>query len=302
VRLATVETPQGPRLHVRGAEGYVDVARATGQDDLSTLAGLLGAGGERWEQVRRAAEREGRPVEEAQFGPAVPQPRRILCLGVNYAAHAAEGGRPLTTWPEVFVRGADSVAAPYAPLVKPALSARFDYEGELGVVIGRGGRYIPAEEALSVIAGFVVCMDGTAREWQRAATQWTAGKNFDGTMPIGPELVTPDEVDVSDAQLTTVLNGEVMQSARTSQMIFDVPRTIEFLSSFTTLRPGDVIATGTPAGVGFARQPPVWLKEGDMLEITVEGVGRIANRVVTEDRDGRAQWPWHPPVKAGAPF
>ncbi len=302
MRLATVETPQGPRLHVRGAEGYVDVARATGQDDLSTLAGLLGAGGERWEQVRRAAEREGRPVEEAQFGPAVPQPRRILCLGVNYAAHAAEGGRPLTTWPEVFVRGADSVAAPYAPLVKPALSARFDYEGELGVVIGRGGRYIPAEEALSVIAGFVVCMDGTAREWQRAATQWTAGKNFDGTMPIGPELVTPDEVDVSDAQLTTVLNGEVMQSARTSQMIFDVPRTIEFLSSFTTLRPGDVIATGTPAGVGFARQPPVWLKEGDMLEITVEGVGRIANRVVTEDRDGRAQWPWHPPVKAGAPF
>jgi 2-keto-4-pentenoate hydratase/2-oxohepta-3-ene-1,7-dioic acid hydratase in catechol pathway len=262
----------------------------------------LAYGSEGWEHVRRAAEREGRSLRDDEFGPAVPAPRRILCLGVNYADHAAEGGRPLTTWPEVFVRGADSVAPPYGELAKPALSDRFDYEGELGVVIGRGGRYIAAADAISAIAGFVVCMDGTAREWQRAASQWTAGKNFDGTMPLGPEVVTPDEVDVSDAQLTTVLNGEVMQSASTSQMIFDVPRTIEFLSSFTTLRPGDVIATGTPAGVGFARQPPVWLQAGDTLEITVEGVGRIANRVVAEERNGTGEWPWRPPVKAGAPF
>jgi 2-keto-4-pentenoate hydratase/2-oxohepta-3-ene-1,7-dioic acid hydratase in catechol pathway len=283
-------------------DGYVDVAQATGRDDLSSLTGLLAAGAEGWDDVRRAAEGEGRSLRDDEFGPAVPTPRRILCLGVNYADHAAEGGRPPTTWPEVFVRGADSVAPPYAPLIKPALSERFDYEGELGVVIGRGGRYIAAKDAMSAIAGFVVCMDGTAREWQRAATQWTAGKNFDATMPIGPELVTPDEVDVSDAQLTTVLNGEVMQSARTSQMIFNVPRTIEFLSSFTTLRPGDVIATGTPGGVGFARQPPVWLKDGDTLEITVEGVGRIATPVVAEERDGREQWPWHPPVKTGATF
>jgi 2-keto-4-pentenoate hydratase/2-oxohepta-3-ene-1,7-dioic acid hydratase in catechol pathway len=302
MRLATVQTSQGARLHVRGIDGYVDVAHATDRDDLVSLNGLLAAGSEGWEQVRRAAGREGRPLKDDEFGPAVPAPRRVLCLGVNYAEHAAEGGRPLTTWPEVFVRGADSVAPPYAPLVKPALSERFDYEGELGVVIGRGGRYIPAEDALAAIAGYVVCMDGTAREWQRAATQWTAGKNFDASMPIGPELVTPDEVDVSDAQLTTVLNGEVMQSARTSQMIFDVPRTIEFLSSFTTLRPGDVIATGTPGGVGFARQPPVWLKDGDTLEITVEGVGRIATRVVAEERNGREEWPWHPPVKTGVTF
>jgi acylpyruvate hydrolase len=302
MRLATVETSQGRRLHVRGADGYVDVARATGRDDLASLAGLLAGGPDGWEAVKRAAEREGRPLKESELGPAVPAPRRILCLGVNYADHAAEGGRPLTTWPEVFVRGSDSVAPPYGNLVKPALSDRFDYEGELGVVIGRGGRYIPAEEAIAAVAGFVVCMDGTAREWQRAATQWTAGKNFDGTMPIGPELVTADEADVSDARLTTVLNGDLMQSARTSQMIFDVPRTIEFLSSFTTLRPGDVIATGTPGGVGFARQPPVWLKQGDTLEITVEGVGRIASRVVAEDRNGREAWPWHPPVKTGATF
>lgn len=302
MRLATVETSEGPRLHVRGDDGYVDVERATGEADLVALSGLLGAGADRWELVRGAADQPGRPVDESELGPAVPSPRRILCLGVNYADHAAEGGRPPTTWPEVFVRGRDSVAPPYGELVKPALSERFDYEGELGVVIGRGGRYIAAGDAIAAIAGFVVCMDGTAREWQRAATQWTAGKNFDGTMPIGPELVTPDEVDVSDVQLTTVLNGEVMQSARTSQMIFDVPRTIEFLSSFTTLRPGDVIATGTPGGVGFARQPPVWLQAGDELEVTVDGVGRIAHRVVTEDRDGTASWPWHPPVKTGATF
>ncbi len=302
MRLATVVTPQGPRLHVRGLDGYVDVATATGDERLAIPGALLEAGTETWNRVRDAAEQEGRQVDESELGPAVPSPRRILCLGVNYADHAAEGGRPPTTWPEVFVRGCDSVAAPYGALVKPALSERFDYEGELAVVIGRGGRYIPAQNAISAIAGFAVCMDGTAREWQRAATQWTAGKNFDRTMPIGPELVTPDEVDVSDVRLTTVLNGEVMQSARTSQMIFDVPRTIEFLSSFTTLRPGDVIATGTPGGVGFARQPPVWLHPDDLLEITIEGVGRIANRVVAEDGDGLAGWPWHPPVKTGATF
>jgi acylpyruvate hydrolase len=302
VRLATVVTPEGLRLHVRGRDGYVDVAKATGDERLSQLARYLDGGPEALDLVRRAAERSGRELAESDFAPAVPAPRRILCLGVNYVEHALEGGRPPTKWPETFVRGADSVAAPYGDLVKPDLSSRFDYEGELGVVIGSGGRYIPADAALSAVAGFVVVMDGTAREWQRAATQWTAGKNFDGTMPIGPELVTTDEVDVSDVQLTTRLNGEVMQSARTSQMIFDIPRTIEFLSSFTTLRPGDVIATGTPGGVGFARQPPVWLRPGDSIEITVEGVGRIANRVVAEERNGDADWPWSPPSAEGATF
>jgi acylpyruvate hydrolase len=302
VRLATVITSAGLRLHVRGGDGYVDVARATGNERLSELGGVLEGGPDAWKLVRRASEQQGRELAEAEFGPAVPSPRRILCLGVNYADHAAEGGRPLTTWPETFVRGSDSVTAPYGDLVKPDLSSRFDYEGELGLVIGDGGRYIRAEDALSAIAGFVVVMDGTAREWQRAATQWTAGKNFDGTMPVGPELVTTDEVDVNDVQLTTRLNGEVMQSAKTSQMIFDIPRTIEYLSSFTTLRPGDVIATGTPGGVGFARQPPVWLQPGDLIEVDIEGVGRIANRVVAEGRNGNADWPWSPPPTENATF
>ncbi len=302
MRLATVRTSDGLRLHVRGEEGYVDLARASGDPELSDLQTLLARGPAGLETVRRAASQSGRQLTDAEYGPAVPAPRRILCLGVNYLEHALEGGRPKTQWPEVFVRGTDSVAPPYGDVVKPDLSSHFDYEGELGVVIGRGGRYIPADEALAAVAGYVVVMDGTAREWQRAATQWTAGKNFDGSMPIGPELVTADELDVSDLQLTTELNGEVMQSARTSQMIFDVPRTIEFLSSFTTLRPGDVIATGTPGGVGFARQPPVWLEPGDMLEVTIEGVGRIANRIVAEDRNGSAEWPWSPPVKTTATF
>ena len=295
MRLATINTPDGRRLAVRGGSGYVDVATATGHPRLADLSAVLAGGAETLEVVRRAAEEEGRAVSEAEFGPAVPAPNRILCLGVNYLEHALEGGRPPTKWPEVFVRGTDSVLGPYADLVRPDLSSRFDYEGELGVLIGRGGRYIPARDALAAVAGYVVLNDATAREWQRAASQWTAGKNFDGSMPCGPELVTADEVDVADLALTTTLNGEVMQSARTSQMIFDVPRTIEYLSSFTTLRPGDLIATGTPGGVGFARQPPVWLEPGDVIEVEIESVGRISNRVVAEDGD-LAEWPWKPPL------
>jgi acylpyruvate hydrolase len=295
VRLATVITDEGLRLHARGRNGYVDVGHATGDSRLSELNAVLAGGAEAMEIVRGVCDQEGRELSKAEYGPAVPAPRRILCLGVNYLEHALEGGRPPTKWPETFVRGADSVAAPYGELVKPALSERFDYEGELGLVIGAGGRYIRAGDALSAIAGYVILNDGSAREWQRAASQWTPGKNFDGTMPIGPDVVTTDELDASAIQLTTTLNGEVMQSASTAQMIFDIPRTIEYLSSFTTLRPGDVIATGTPGGVGFARTPPVWLQPGDLVEVTIEGMGRIANRVAAEERV-RDGWPWIPPT------
>jgi acylpyruvate hydrolase len=296
VRLATAITDGGMRLHVRGRNGHVDVARATGDDRLVDLNAVLSGGDEVLELVRRAADQEGRELSESEYGPAVPAPHRVLCFGVNYLEHALEGGRPPTTWPEVFVRGAESVSSPFGDLVKPKLTSRFDFEGELALVVGRGGRYIRAEHALSAIVGYTILMDGSAREWQRAGSQWTAGKNFDRTMPIGPEIVTTDELDASDVELTTTLNGEVMQSASTAQMIFDIPRCIEFVSSFTTLRPGDVIATGTPGGVGFARTPPVWLTPGDLLEVRIEGLGRIANRVIAEDGD-HADWPWNPPVK-----
>jgi acylpyruvate hydrolase len=299
MRLATLITARGLRLHVKGRSGYVDVADALGDAALSTLHGLLAAGA--LDAARDLMDATGAEYGPADFGPAVPEPRRVLCLGVNYREHAIEGGREVPTWPESFVRGEGSAIGPYADLVKPALTDRFDYEGELGLVVGAGGRYIPADKALDALAGYVVLNDATAREWQRAMTQWTAGKNFEGTMPIGPEVVTTDEADVSDVALTTTLNGQVMQSARTSQMIVDVPSTVEFFSSFTQLRPGDVIATGTPGGVGFARQPPVWLQPGDIIEVSIDGVGTIRNRVVAEDAD-LSDWKWRPPGSTAVGF
>ncbi len=301
MRLATMVTSQGLRLHVAGTRGYVDVAAATGDPSLADLGAVLAAGDAAIRAIREVSGREGTEFGPADFGPAVPAPARILCLGVNYSEHAIEGGRTVPTWPEAFVRGTGSVLGPYADLVKPALTSRFDYEGELGVVIGAGGRYIRASDAMAAVAGFVVLNDATAREWQRAATQWTAGKNFEGSMPIGPEVVTADELDVQDLALTTTLNGEVMQAARTSQMIVDVPSAIEFFSSFTRLRPGDVIATGTPGGVGFARKPPVWLQPGDVIEVTVEGLGSIRNRVVAEDADV-SDWRWRAPDQTPSGF
>ena len=293
MRLATINTSAGPRLHVLGRSGYVDVAEATGNPRFASAGPFLEDGVAAWEAAGQAASGEGREYEPADFGPAVSSPGQILCLGLNYSEHVLEGGRDMPSFPDAFTRSRETVLAPYADLVRPALTERFDFEGELGIVIGAGGRYIPADKAMDAIAGFTVLNDASARDWQRAASQWTAGKNFDGTMPLGPEIVTPDEVNVLDVALTTVLNGQVMQSARTSQMIVDIPSAVEFFSSFTTLRPGDVIATGTPGGVGFARTPPVWLEPGSVIEVTIEGVGTIRNRVVAEEGD-RSTWRWHP--------
>jgi acylpyruvate hydrolase len=293
VRLATIVTSAGPRLHVRARSGYVDVAEATGDPRLSSLQYVLETGLPAMDAIRPLQDSDGREVAEQDFAPAVPAPGRVLCLGLNYSEHALEGGRAVPTWPDAFVRGADSLLGPYADLVRPALTDRFDYEAELGIVIGAGGRYITADKALDAIAGYVVVNDASARDWQRAATQWTAGKNFTGSMPIGPEVVTTDEVDASDLAISSVLNGTVMQSARTSQMLVDVPSAVEFFSSFTRLAPGDVIATGTPGGVGFARTPPVFMNPGDVIEVTVENVGTIRNRVVAE-QGAPAEWRWRP--------
>ena len=299
MRLATLITTSGPRLHVRAhGGGYVDIGQAVDDERYAIFGSFITAGPPALEAARGLQDRTGRDYLPADFGPAVPAPERILCLGLNYADHALEGGRAVPSWPDTFVRGYQTLLGPYADLVKPALTSSFDYEGELGIVIGAGGRYIPAGKAIDAIAGFTVLNDASVRDWQRAGSQWTPGKNFDGTMPIGPEIVTPNEVDVSDLALTTVLNGQVMQSARTSQMLVDVPSSVEFFSSFTTLQPGDVIATGTPAGVGFARKPPVWLQPGDVIEITIEGIGTIRNRVVAEEGD-RSDWRWRPNASTG---
>jgi 2-keto-4-pentenoate hydratase/2-oxohepta-3-ene-1,7-dioic acid hydratase in catechol pathway len=293
VRLATIATARGPRLHVKARSGYVDAGEAAGDERMSSLHYVLAAGQPAMDAIRPLQDRDGREVAPEEFAPAVPAPPRILCLGLNYSEHALEGGRAVPTWPDAFVRGADSVCGPYADLVKPAFTSRFDYEAELGIVIGAGGRYIRGEKALDAIAGFVVLNDASARDWQRAATQWTAGKNFTGSMPIGPEVVTADEVDVSDLAISSTLNGTVMQSARTSQMLVSVPAAVEFFSSFTRLAPGDVIATGTPGGVGFARNPPVWMEPGDVIEVSVEDVGVIRNRIVAEE-GAPPDWRWRP--------
>jgi acylpyruvate hydrolase len=293
VRFASIRTERGLRLHVKGTEGYVDLADASGDERLTTLAGLAHAGDVGLASARRASELAGVAVERRLIGPATPDAPRILCLGVNYAEHAIEGGREVPKWPESFVRGTGGLIGPYDDLVAPALSERFDYEAEVAVVIGRGGRYIREKDAFEAILGYAAMNDGSAREWQRRASQWTPGKNFEGTMPIGPEVVTVDEVDITDVAISSVLNGQVMQDARTSMMIVSVARAVEYFSGFTTLRPGDVIATGTPGGVGFARTPPVWLKPGDTIEVVVEGVGSIANRVVAE-QGAPTDWPWRP--------
>jgi len=295
MRFATIRTSKGLRLHVRGREGYVDLADVSGNDALVSIDGVAAGGDAALDAAREASSGSGQEFDRADFAASTPNPTRILCLGVNYADHAIEGGRAVPTWPESFVRGAGSVIGAYDELVKPTLTDRFDFEGELAIVVGRGGRYIKADDALDAILGYSVMNDGSAREWQRAATQWTPGKNFEGTMPIGPEVVTVDEVDVTDLAISTVLNGETMQSARTSDMIVSVAKAIEYFSSFTTLRPGDVIATGTPGGVGFARTPPVWLLPGDLIEVTVEGIGTISNRVVAEE-GAPLDWPWRPQV------
>lgn len=293
MRFATIRTPRGLRLHVKGSEGYVDLAEATGDDSLATLNGLAEGGDAALATARRASAESGPDFEGTDFGPLTPTPPRILCLGVNYADHAIEGGRAVPTWPESFVRGAGSCIGAYDDFVKPALSVRMDYEAELAIIIGKGGRYIKAADAYEAILGYSVMNDGSAREWQRAATQWTPGKNFEGTMPIGPELVTNDEVNVTDLAISSILNGTVMQDARTSQMIVSVSRAVEYFSSFTTLRPGDVIASGTPGGVGFARTPPVWLTPGDVIEVVIEGIGAISNKVVAEE-GAPEDWPWMP--------
>lgn len=297
MRLATIRTPRGERLHVRGGSGFVDLGVASGDEQLASLEGLLARGPSALEAAESACSQDGREVADADFAAAVPRAGRVLCLGLNYGDHAKEAGWKPPSWPESFVRGRQSIIGPYDDLIKPALSSQFDFEGELAVVIGKGGRYIPAEKALDAVLGFTILNEASARDWQRAAKQWTPGKNFDSTMPLGPEIVTPEDVDIADLELITTLNGVVMQSGRTSQMLISAAQSIEFFSSFTTLAPGDVIATGTPAGVGFTRTPPIYLLPGDIVEVAIEGIGKIRNRVVAET-NAPESWSWSAPDSA----
>jgi 2-keto-4-pentenoate hydratase/2-oxohepta-3-ene-1,7-dioic acid hydratase in catechol pathway len=224
------------------------------------------------------------PLAGAVFAPPVPQPQRILCIGVNYAAHRAESDRPSDSpYPTVFVRFPSSVVGHGEPIVRPHVSDRFDWEGEMAVVIGRTGRYIKPADALTHVAGYTCFNDGTIRDYQRHTTQFTPGKTFDRSGACGPWVVTADEIpDPSALHLRTLVNGAEMQSAPTSHLIHDVPALIAYCSQFTALEPGDLIVTGTPGGVGYARTPPVFLAPGDVVEVEISGIGTLRNEVVDE--------------------
>ncbi len=219
----------------------------------------------------------------AAWRPPVGRPSKIFCIGINYDLHRRETGRDPTAHPTVFTRFAHTLVGHGEPLVRPAVSDRFDYEGELAVIMGRSGRRISAAAALDYVAGYACFNDGSVRDFQRHTSQFTPGKNFDHTGGFGPWMVTTDEIpDPQRLTLQTRLAGEVMQREPTDHMIFSVARIIEYLSSFCTLEPGDVIATGTPGGVGDKRVPARYMRPGEQVEVEISGVGTLVNPVVAE--------------------
>ena len=215
--------------------------------------------------------------------PVIPNPSKIICIGLNYENHRKETKRPDVEHPTIFVRYPDSQVAHGQALIKPKSTERFDYEGEMAVIIGDGGRNISEESALEHVAGFACYNDGSVRNWQRHTSQFTPGKTFPGTGAFGPYMVTPDEVgDYTKLPIQTRLNGEVMQDAKLSDLIFPVPRLINYVSQFTPLAAGDVIVSGTPGGVGDKREPPVYMVPGDLVEVEIGILGTLANPVVGE--------------------
>ena len=226
-------------------------------------------------------------VEEVNFEPVIPNPQKILCVGLNYISHRTETKRPETKYPSIFTRFADTQVGHETPVLRPSFSTAFDYEGELAVVIGRRGRHISEQDVSAHIAGYSCYNDVSVRDWQRHTAQWTPGKNFPSTGAFGPSLVTPDEIpDLGALTLTTRLNGEVMQEAPISDLIFSVPVIVSYISKFTPLYPGDVIATGTPGGVGDRRDPPVYMKDGDIVEVEIDRIGILRNVVQSEAHAG----------------
>jgi 2-keto-4-pentenoate hydratase/2-oxohepta-3-ene-1,7-dioic acid hydratase in catechol pathway len=222
-------------------------------------------------------------LAEAALLPVIPEPGKILCIGLNYASHVGEMGHTSTEHPAVFTRWADTLVAHNQPLLRPRESVRFDYEGELAVIIGKAGRRIAPEWAMEHVAGFSIFQDASVRDWQRHNIQFTPGKNFPATGGLGPALVTPDEIaGLASQRVQTRLNGQLVQDQPIADMIWDVAALIAYLSTFTRLRPGDVIATGTPGGVGDKREPPLYMKGGDVVEVSIGAIGTLTNPVIDE--------------------
>ncbi|MBI5719269.1 MAG: fumarylacetoacetate hydrolase family protein [Burkholderiales bacterium] len=279
MRFTTFVQDGRPRLGVVDGDRVVEVA-ADLRAALAAGTDLLAAG--------RAALASGaprRPMAELTFAPLVPEPGKTVCLGLNYFDHAKEGGRDKPDYPWFFYRGKSSLVGHGQPGICPRVSGKFDYEAELAVVIGRTvPRHVAQADALRYVLGYSCFNDMSVRDFQKRTPQWTIGKNFDGTGGFGPVLVTADELapGATGLRIQSRLNGQVMQDANTSDMIFGVAETIALLSECMTLEPGDAIIMGTPAGVGQARTPPVWMKPGDVIEIEIEHIGVLRNPIVAE--------------------
>jgi 2-keto-4-pentenoate hydratase/2-oxohepta-3-ene-1,7-dioic acid hydratase in catechol pathway len=256
----------------------VDLTRVGG---AAVLADLLGGAG--LDAARAAVERgtSSFPLAECRLLPPIPRPTKILCVGVNYVAHAAEAGREVGEYPVIFQRYAETLVPHGGALLRPRVSEQFDYEGELAVVIGKGGAHIEEGDAMAHVAGYACFNDASVRDWQFHTRQYGMGKNFLGSGGFGPWLVTADEVpDHHALRVRTVVSGEELQNESVDQLAFDIPYLISYTSQALPWYPGDVLSTGTPAGVGFTREPPRFLKPGDRVDVVIDGVGTLSNDVV----------------------
>lgn len=249
--------------------------------EFHSLRGAIAAGGLKELRQKAQGKSAERKLSSVTLLPVIPDPDKILAVGVNYRSHAEETGREVSARPSIFIRMTNTLLADGEPIIRPRVSTCLDFEGELTVIIGRGGRYISRERALEHVAGYTCFNDGSIRDYQKFSV--TSGKNFPATGPLGPWMVTADEIpDPSKLVLTTRLNGTQVQHSGTDRLIHSVPDIIAFASEFTELVPGDVIATGTPDGVGHRRSPQLWMKPGDVIEVEISGIGTLRNPVEDE--------------------
>lgn len=286
MRYVTYEQDAEPRLGALSGDTIVDI-QTVSPGAPATMRDLIAADAGVQDKIAMAvanANGDGHAVADTHLLPPVPDPGKIICLGLNYADHAKEGGHEIPTYPALFMRTKSSLIGPNDPMILPNCSEQLDYEAELTIVIGKRCRHVSKENAEDVIFGYTAFNDGSIREYQRLSAQWTAGKNFDGTGSLGPCIVTKDELPkgATGLSIQSRLNGTVMQSSNTEQMIFDAYRTIQILSEIMTLEPGDLIAMGTPSGVGHARRPQVWMKDGDRIEVEIAQIGKLSNPIEAE--------------------
>jgi|SRR5215469_3441680 len=269
------------RYGMVAGNGIVDLTTRRNEPDLKSL---IAANGLAEAAKTYAGNKPDFALDAIEFDPVIPNPSKIICIGLNYHEHRNETKMTGDAWPAIFLRFADTQLGHLQKVIRPNSSEQLDYEAELALIIGKTGRHIKERDAMSHVAGFSCYNDVSVRDYQRHASQWTPGKNFPATGPFGPFLVTPDEVgELSGKRIQTRLNRDTVQSSTLDMMIFPPARLVEYISSFTPLYPGDIIATGTPGGVGWVRKPPLWMKPGDTVEIDIEGVGILRNTIVAED-------------------